>query len=149
MKYTVKINSEFMLIKQNTKSENMSPPLIQFHIIKNSKNNNLNLNLICCKEQIVFGLMRLKNLEYNIRDKEKRLLDFIYGKRAFQKITELNAELIFEKDNGTKEKDGFDYNKNFKDNKERICKYYGVNPKLENEEIKKQILEKINLSFLK
>jgi len=123
----------------------MSPPLIEFEIKNNTKNKNINTDLIVSKEQIIFGLMRKENLKYNIRDKEKRLLDFIYGKRAYQKIKELNAELIFSKI----KKDTFDYKKNFKNNKDKICKYYNVNSKLKDEEIKKQVLEKINLSFLK
>jgi len=117
----------------------------KYSINTNSSKPNINTNLICCKEQIAFGLLRLQNLEYHIRDSEKRLIDFIYGKHTHKKIKDLNAELIL----NTNKTDSFDFEKNFKEHKEEICKFYNVDSKLNYEQIKKIILELINLSFLK
>lgn len=133
----------------------LSPP--NFCIITESKTNskennikhNINTNLICCREQILFGLMRMLNLEYHIRDNDKRIIDFIFGAHTHEKIKDLNVELIFKTKSKIKLKDSFDYEKNFKEHKEDICKFYKIDSKLTNEEIKKTILENINLSFLK
>jgi len=121
----------------------LSPP---YYCIKtDSLKQTININLICCKEQILFGLIRMQNLEYHIRDKEKRLIDFIYGKHMHEKIKNLNAELIL----NVNKNDSFNYEKNFKEHKEEICKFYSIDLKQTDEQIKKQILEQINLSFLK
>ena len=125
----------------------ISPP--KFNIDTNSKKPNINLGLICSKEQILFGLMRMKNLNYNVRDSEKRLIDFIYGKQMHEKIKTMNAELIL--NSKTNKKYFFDYDKNFKEHKKEICEFYKIDLKqnLNDEQIKEKILEQINLSFLK
>lgn len=123
----------------------ISPP--NYTINTNSKKPNINLDLICCEEQLFYGLLRLKNLDYHIRDSEKRLIDFIYGRHAHEKSIELNAELIIDKESKTNTK--IDFDKNFKENKEKICKFYSVHSNLDDILIKQTILEKINLSFLR
>jgi hypothetical protein len=125
----------------------MIAPTIKYTINTNFKKPNINLDLICCEEQILFGLLRLKNLNYHIRDSEKRLIDFIYGRHVHEKPMEFNAELIFDKDSKIKTK--IDFAKNLKDNRENICKFYNIDFKLKDNEIKEKILEKINLSFLR
>jgi hypothetical protein len=146
MKFLEKINFEYFQTKQNTLSDLMiSPPKFCIKTESNFKDHNINLNLICCKEQILFGLLRMQNLEYHIRDNEKRLIDFIYGKHMHEQIKELNAELILT----PKTIDSFDYEHNFKEHKEEICKFYKIDSKLSNEQIRNTILEQINLSFLK
>jgi hypothetical protein len=145
MKYQEKIDSEYFQIKQNTLSDAMTP--LNFCIETNSKKPNININLISCKEQILFGLLRLKDkdMNYHIKDPEKRLIDFIYGRHIHEKLKEFNAELIL----NSKVKDSFDFDKNFKQNKNEICKFYSIANNLSDTQIKKEILEKINLSFLR
>jgi len=122
---------------------NISP--INYSINTNSKKPNMNINLICCEEQILFGLMRLNDLDYHIRDNNKRLIDFIYGRHVHERIKDFNAELI----SGKRSQARFDFEKNFKEHKEEICKFYNVANNLSDNQIKSTVLEKINLSFLR